>query len=198
MKEPLKELSNLFDALVSDVEFLSKSLENEQARRAYIRAVFALVEGLTYGMKQVALKQKHLPWTSAENAILADEAYRLNEKGDAERVNASLTLLPNIKFAFKALTRSYEARFNLSISGRGWPSLQRALVVRNRLMHPKSSGDLSVTKEEVKDVAVAFNWFVSNLALCLRAVVASLSHRAKKPTVLDLDHVEKIYGPFSK
>jgi hypothetical protein len=45
MKKSLKELSSLFEALVSDVDFQSKNLESEQARRAYIRAVFALVEG---------------------------------------------------------------------------------------------------------------------------------------------------------
>jgi hypothetical protein len=90
-------------------------------------------------MKQIALEKKHMPWTRADIAILADEAYRLNEKGDAEHVNATITLLPNIKFAFKALTRSYDASFDLSISGLGWNSLRRALGVRNRLMHPKSS-----------------------------------------------------------
>jgi hypothetical protein len=198
MEGALGELNALFLDLIEDVELLSRNAnESSNARRSYIRAVFALVEGLTHAMKQVALSERGVAWTSAELALLAEEAYRLDSSGRPETANAAIPLLPNVRFAFGALAKSCGADFELSVSGTGWQALQRSLKTRHRIMHPRTVADITLSSQDADEAGVAFRWFIANLALCLRAVVGSLSARSNSASVLDLDRIEKYYGRFA-
>ena len=171
MKDSTKEFDDLFKALIGDVERLNDVLgksDHPLTRGAYVRAVFALLEGMTYAMKQVALDYRwHLrnPFSDTEVAILQEKNYSLNDTGQVSVRTANLPFLPNLRFAFYAFCKSHNASYSLPVTGKGWHALQHALRVRHRLMHPKSADDLLVKNAEMEDVDTAFRWFVSNVAL---------------------------------
>jgi hypothetical protein len=195
--DALDNLSRLFSVLIDDLDHYEDHLDGKVSRRAYVRAAFAMIEGLTYGIKQVALDEK-FSWSRAELAILTEESYRLTNTGIPETTNASISLLPNIRFAFDALNRSYKAEFKLNVSGPGWQALQRSLKVRHRLMHPKSASDIDVLPAELGDTRTAARWFIANLCLCLKDMVVGLNKQLKTPASdpAHLAQIGKFYGKF--
>jgi len=62
---------------------LGESNPTEYHRRQYIRAVFAQLEGATFGIKQLAIPSRNSSLSDAELALLRGETYRLNELGEA-------------------------------------------------------------------------------------------------------------------
>jgi len=61
----------------------------------------------------------------------------------------------------------------LDASGPEWQALQQGLGVRDRLMHPKLAGDLTVSDNEIRTTMQGFQWInVQLLALLLAALGA--------------------------
>jgi hypothetical protein len=201
MKDWIGEFQDLFGTLIADVEDLSRFAHGGSlhASRSYVRAVFALIEGITYAMKQVAASPFLMPLDAAERALLNEESYALDPSGKPQTRSAYLQLLPNVRFAFAAMAKCHGADFIVDVSGSGWQSLQRAIQVRHRLMHPKAATDLELDQRELDDVGIAFRWFVGNVALCLRTIVLALSATTKSEVPSDfLDRIEKYYSAFAK
>ena len=206
MTGALKELATIFEVLSSDVDELSGKVEkgSPQDCRSFVRAVFALIEGVNYRTKQVAISES-TGWTAAELAMLKEEAYSLDNQGRIAVRSARIALLPNIRFTFDALSRSFGVSFELRVSGRGWEALQRAVQTRDRLMHPKAIGDLNLSASELANVKTAYNWFVANTVLCLKAIITRLTDRIQalgdsfEPLPVQfLDEMEERYSSFAE
>jgi len=95
--------------------------------------------------------------------LLLEETYELQDKGTVQVRSAKLRTLPNIRFAFEALSRALGCGFTLDTSSVGWQATPRALQVRHNLMHPKSSLSLTVSDEEMDTVYQVGEWFTENV-----------------------------------
>ena len=135
--------------------------DSPRARRSYVRTVLAAIEALTFMLKQKSVEStKSLPrrYTRAEAAMLRDETYAVNGKGDAYAV-AKFTPTPeSFRFAVKMLTKGFGSGTAIDSSSPGWAALKHAAGVRNRLVHPKAADDLAVSDEELRNVHDAFFW----------------------------------------
>ncbi|HEY4955930.1 MAG TPA: hypothetical protein VII02_13695 [Gemmatimonadaceae bacterium] len=154
----------LMDALLhSDVlrarKDLGESDPTEYHRRQYIRAVFAQLEGATFGIKQLAIPSRNSSLSDAELALLRGETYRLNELGEAVIGAARITLPSDMRFAFKMYAKSVGFDYDLPVKDPEWAALMRARKVRDRLMHPRTPKDLEITDEELEDATQAAKWF---------------------------------------
>ena len=150
----------LYDALLDDVGVFCRELAtdpSQRCRRSYVRAVFAMIEGVTFCIKQMALDENGSPkaLSPAEQAMILEEGYGLDESGNVIVKNATLPTLANLRFAFGVFAKRNGSNYKLDVSGEGWQSLRRSLAVRHRLMHPKSSKDITVSKEEIEDAGCA-------------------------------------------
>jgi hypothetical protein len=133
------------------------SNDTQFARRQFVRAMFANLEGLTSKLKQLCLRSP-TSYSPAETALLREEAFSLDDKGDA-RVSAShLNLAANIQFAFRMYARLCNIRFSLPKSESEWSDLKLATAVRNRLMHPRKLEDLTVSEADVEAASRASAW----------------------------------------
>jgi len=144
---------------------------NEIHRRAAVRSTFALIEGVTFSIKQLAStwirdSQGSLPWRvlgpkeMGQLALLREESYDLDDKGQVIIRPARLDLLRNVRFAFNAFFRIIHMSDSpLDASARGWSTFRDAMRVRNRLMHPKKPGDIAVSTDEALLVNQAYVWF---------------------------------------
>jgi hypothetical protein len=183
------ELQALFDELHHEVGTLAKVTRdggkeswpdpvalNQIERRTLTKSVFSFVEAMTFGMKSSALKADATVrrLSRAEQAVAAEEAYELNEQGMAIVKSARLRTLSNVRFAFRVFAKVDEASFELDVSGTGWQATQRALRIRDRLMHPKKASDLIVEDEEVRDVLNAFIWFSRQMIRLFLAALDAL------------------------
>jgi hypothetical protein len=164
----LGESRDIFKLLYEDVDLAERKWKQQDSqfwRRTFIRSVFALIEGFTYRLKQVALEASKIfsiELSNSEIALLLEESYGVNEKGEAEVKPDYLQLPKNIKFAFNMFSRAYGLNYELKVDDAGWLSFKEALKIRNRLTHPKSTGDVAVSDQDMSYAEKAAIWFVKS------------------------------------
>jgi len=140
-------------------------------RRAYTRAVFAYVEGMLSRLKQTALEQhdKYAPtFSPAELALLREETYGVNRKGDAVARHRFLPLAENVLFTLRAFHRVFGLEYH--VPKQPWSEFQRAVEIRNRVTHPHHVGDSRVDDKDLWVVKVAEEWFYGVLDSSFREI----------------------------
>ena len=187
IKEALHELHETMELLYRDflavADFVLKDPSNFWLR-IYVRSFFALVEGTTFCIKQVALSaHRHKPcFTEAELSLLEEVTYILNERGDAKSRPKNLDTLANVKFAFKAVTKAFSSTPEVKIDDRGWQSFQEALKIRHQITHPKTSSLLKISDmddgkgKKVDTIIEASNWY----AIQINALFSTMKSEIEK------------------
>ncbi|MDQ3816348.1 MAG: hypothetical protein M3362_01500 [Acidobacteriota bacterium] len=180
MSDVLQELHQMLIILRSDVEKFNVNESDQSARRIFVRAVFALVEGMTYKLKQVSLKKSSYlkpvesVFSPGEIALLREESFDLDDKGIVTVKPSNLQLKKNVRFAFASYAKHYGFDFKLKVDDAGWQSFLEAIQIRNRLMHPKQVGDLEVSEREIEITNRAKVWFLANMAFLLDSALKVL------------------------
>ena len=151
--------------LIGDTVAAMEDLEAENTparRRAAIRTTFAAVEGL------LTIVKNHLaglPLSPAENSIIKEESYDVDDRGNIKTRQRKISFGKNVKAVVKIICR-IRPKYELDYNHPGWLSLRNSLAVRHRLMHPKCLEDLDVSDNELVDSQNGFRWF---LALTIEA-----------------------------
>src|SRR2546423_13685811 len=122
LNDNLKELRDMMLVLGKDcAEQYSaiQSNDNHIYRRAYVRSVFAFIEGILHRMKRTAL---HLgktvgTLTIAEIIMIDGASFEINDKGAIVSKPVFIKFLNNVKFSFKVYSKSVGSSFELSLSG---------------------------------------------------------------------------------
>lgn len=178
LAEQIASYAEFFQVLAENVGLAFDQLQQADSqftRRQAVRAVFALIEGDTYARKHVALAGDDLAQRYAESlniwfepqfsmeerTLLREEQYELKDNGMPKTAQKFLKLLANVRFSFNAYARTIKGSYTLDVSGDGWQSLQRALEIRNRITHPKSTESLHISDSDRDDVDAAGNWYMN-------------------------------------
>lgn len=182
------ELLDLFQLLNEDVATCGAAIQQERDtnivdmfwRRAYVRSVFAFIEGVIYRMKLLAFEDSQyasVNFSSAELAFLIEEDFDVDDHGEIVSKPAKISLTRNLKFAFKAIARANGIGYKLRVDDNRWALFRQAVRVRDRLMHPKQVADLVVPNEELDQVIHAWGWFTENFNACFILIRAALQQR---------------------
>lgn len=137
--------------------------KTDSGERSFVRAAFAMIEGSVFNLKQIALAlSKHGKggFSQAELVMLEEVSYDLDDKGATKSQVKFIPLPKNIKFAFSAAARAFRVAYELKVDDNGWNTFKDALVIRNRITHPKSIDDLKLSDKEVQTVADATEWYL--------------------------------------
>jgi hypothetical protein len=176
----LNELRDLYEILISDVRECTDVIQKQDtqfARRTFVRSVFAFVEGVVFRLKQMALEassELQVSLSIPEVAVLSEETYELNDKGEPSAKSNYPQLPRNTKFAFKIVAYVFSINYKLKIDDSGWASFLEAIKIRNRLMHPKTIQETSISDEDLEIVGKALMWFIeSELGLVKQARMAT-------------------------
>ena len=164
------EVSDLTRILWADIFALRQTLidtEDEdnpnsacqRQRRIYVRSLYALIEGVCFSMKTLALSSP--TELSEEDRFLCSEiAYELTTHGMPRKRNAKLGFIPNLRYSFNILYRAFDLAIpSPDYSHLGFKCLQDGVTVRDRLMHPKSPTNLIISRSELLSSASVINWF---------------------------------------
>jgi hypothetical protein len=144
LDDDLRRLVEAIQVLAGDVQFASRlsCLNDSQfARRAYVRAAFALVEGSLNLMADVILAaaiRNELELTSAETAVLRQEQVIT---GRDRRTTVRVAFVPirvRLSSVFTLFSRLYGTSFVVDKSTSGWRTFTTAIEIRNRITHPKA------------------------------------------------------------
>src|SRR5207253_2559149 len=91
------------------VSFSTPAGLDQRLRRAFVRAVFAFVEGVVSGVKHEASlrSQTRRRLTAAEQILITERLPDLDEKGVVASRPANLRPRPNLRFAFELFAGLY-------------------------------------------------------------------------------------------
>jgi hypothetical protein len=169
LPERYRQLSGLYAELESETRDLivnagpDVSKVSRTQRRMIVRSVFAFIEAIAYSMKNIAAnKTIGKPVPASDKFIASEIVYDLSEKGEAIARPMKLRLAPNVRYTFSLFKRCYETSTDLDVAGEGWQSFLRSIKVRDRITHPKSTDDISISDKELINVIETLNWFKSS------------------------------------
>jgi hypothetical protein len=160
-------LGEIMRILVSDTDRAGGLLSTENspyARRTYVRTFFAMVEGLTFQMKQVALERESQGFIS----FLLREHEQLREETSFVRP------LDNIRLSFECFARAHGSHFRPDYANHRWDCLRKAIGIRNGVTHPKMLSDLDVSDANLRLFREGIIWYRDNLAEVLRHCILSI------------------------
>jgi len=167
----------LIETLTSDIlHILTNPMPGDDAasRRAYVRSVFALIEGGISAMSALILEgqETHIGgWElkEADRVVLWDS---VPDPSGERPEGGRATLVQRAKTVFKAGGRVFAQPPPADFGGEGFQAFRRAVMVRDRLMHPKRSADLIVTDDDMRDMAIARDWFRGAAKILFESVAA--------------------------
>lgn len=147
-----------------DVDFALKEALNEKdegllcyRRRAFIRALFACIEGCCFSYRQIILQCLDV----SDHQFTEQEILKLKEQEIRQGVvrNRWLSLEESLRIAFEWTPKLSGDSFKADFTGKGYESMQKAKKLRDDLMHPKNVHTLMISKPEFEAVIPAYEWF---------------------------------------
>ena len=162
----LLDFKALLDVLHADVFRAATeagSTDDQYHRRAYVRSVFAYVEGTLSGTDRFLLDSIELGAANALGwSLTPDEVQKLSDnlqlpRGDGKRPRF-LMIEPHVKLIVTIGERLFGG-VQMGLEGPEWSNFQDGVRTRNRTMHPKRSADLSLSSEEIQRVDKARDWY---------------------------------------
>ena len=178
MPSPEFRQDSFTHVLVGDVVAANARLEADDTpvhRRELIRTTFAAIEGLHWQLKRDVLRHAEVvtKLSAHEYAALMEESYSVDEKGIVRSQPRFLPLPTAIRLVVSIVQR-YRPEYQLDYQHVGWSNLRTAVEVRNRLVHPKTLEELSVSDREVSQALSAFNWLLALVIEVLRETHAHM------------------------
>lgn len=101
-------------------------------RRNFIRAACAVIEGAIFCMKDAApdiFNSSGRILSEAERAILREESFRLNDKGQPTIRTSFPRITSNIRFAFAMYARAHDLDYALNVADTGWGTFKEAVNI---------------------------------------------------------------------
>jgi len=167
LREQFEKLIAMEKVLTQDMlecgELVNGESKTDSAARSFVRAVFAMIEGSIFNLKQMALNLSahgRGSFSKAELVMLEEVSYDLDSKGGAITQTKFMKLPANIRFAFDAAARGFGVTYKLEVGSSGWANFRESIDIRNRITHPKKIDDLELSDTEVQKVVDTGTWFL--------------------------------------
>jgi hypothetical protein len=184
--EDIKASEPLFGALYDDVEFcyaLMRSKDSQETRRLFVRAAFGFIEGMLWWLKTIIIRtdRARVRLSLPEIVLLRERAFDLTDSGEVKERSANLRFKNNLLFTFKTHAKAFEYPSVLALDGEGWARLQEAVVLRDKLMHPKDPADLSISDDAIANTLKGYWWFRTTVADALEASSEAMRMTTQTP-----------------
>jgi hypothetical protein len=135
----------LRDDVIRMLDLLDAMPDDQTVRRAFIQSLWGFIEGSVYGMSDFLRTAREL--SSSEGG---------------EKLTAREKTTERVKTVLKCGGRDL-ADWQPDFGTAGWEALRANLKVRDRLMHPKSAGDVQIGDTEVDEARDAAAWFLETI-----------------------------------
>ena len=147
------------DSVLEDRHDPAKFDEFQLFARAFVRALFAHVEGVTYLMRQVII------WAHDRGEIALTEAERsdLNEREPMTGKPRFNSLKENFRLAFQHFPKLFGSPYQLDKSGQDWHFFCASIKVRDAITHPKTTSEFKLSSDALREAQRAAVWFNESL-----------------------------------
>lgn len=178
------DLKKLEDELANDAAIAIRNVGNDPSdynRRSAVRTMFAFIEGMTFSLKAQCLvqyEQGRSKFNEAELAALRGITFGLDEGGHAKIRKIKPGLKVNAMFALRTYAKGLGPAVQIEFDGEEWQAFVNSIGVRNRITHPKSVEELSISYDEIRNLARGIRWFQGRLAETYAAYKESVARLA--------------------
>ena len=136
---------------------------NEKGRIQY-RTFFNMVESVSYRVRQILLSRyqnEEINLEYTELIILKGENIELNRNGKIAKKEKHYPFLQLFKFTVLLYASKYDKTEICEnfFATNGFESFQKALQIRNKLIHPKSVKDINIHENEYHFLENSREWF---------------------------------------
>lgn len=152
---------------------------NQIERRSVVKSVFSYVEAVAYALKQEVL-EADADIEPEELPFISEKEYYLDASGRIASRKMKLSFKSNTIFAFSLYARKHGVPDTLDRDAPGWSLLCSSCDVRDRLMHPKTAGDLIVSDQEIAQCLRAYQWFDDAVFALVQSYTARVEEAAKE------------------
>ena len=182
-----KDQGYFFDIAVQDASSCIDEADRTQLpryQRSAVRAVFAFIDGCHEFVRGYVKDQAKIfrqSYSVSDIAVLSEESPYVDERGNVKVRPLRVPLVTSIKALVKLLEKNNDASHTVDLTHPGFAALSRAVEVRNRIVHPKSTEDLELSISDMQDVKAAFSWYLSfalRMSHATSEVLAALTVKA--------------------
>ncbi len=159
-------------------EILNKD-DSQTMRRSFIRALVAAIEATLYQVKMnliYARDKEYISLLPEELVLLSEKTYHIDKNGNVKPIDKFSPFKNTFLFIYNTFFRYTNRSYRIDKKDKHWSYFNTILKARNRLMHPKSLGDLNVTDLELKRGKDLTKW---NAELQIRAIFSLLELEGK-------------------
>jgi hypothetical protein len=181
-----RKFSKFVKALTTDTKFFRQNASyplNDTMRRAYVRSVFSMIDGVISTIKKELLLEYDI---GNDETLSTRELHILESRIRVQGKYGSVTERPfyaplaeDVKVTFRFFAYFSLVEHYLDEESRGWKRFIKAIAIRNRITHPKTANALEISDEDLAIVDSARAWFVRNVALIYQKIGASFLAQAK-------------------
>ncbi|MDP2785268.1 MAG: hypothetical protein Q8O38_11840 [Sulfurimicrobium sp.] len=162
---------------VSQAKQRMESDPSESHRREFVRATCSAIEAQSWQLKMYVMEKVLTKKTASVHDIsaLKEESYAINDKGEIYVQPRGYSLKVGLRLVYSILMRhGVPVRIDFGSADR--KNIDDTVKIRNRVMHPKCMGDISVSESDAECCYNAF-LFVHNMLLTtiLGSALASLN-----------------------
>lgn len=188
------KITGILESELNEIADHLRDNDGQIWRRVFCRTFFAYLEGHLYSLQQLFLFYDW--WTVDDETELKIRNQKIveNQDGASKIVSAYLPLVQNIKLLFAALAIASGIESTISKNDQYWEKLSKAVKVRNRVVHPKRSEDMTISDEEIALIEEVRKWYLQNASLLLKKRAEAYLHMIQ---VME-KAAEKKFGPMSK
>jgi len=163
MGKTLKQILDPLLELTRDVAACEKQLVagEQHSRRSYIRSLFAMIEGTIYCVKELEFAELYSREKKDIRTLVAlkETVFEITSKGDVSEKVKFVQTSSNLRFMAKCFQYIFGKQLELNVGSSKWDSFIKAIKVRNRITHPKTSTDLQISDDDLHLVTDVNEWF---------------------------------------
>jgi hypothetical protein len=157
----LKALWKVLDADLAEAVTYGQSNNSPYAQRALVRAHFALIEGLSFALRQVTLASLRGTERLSEDEVilLREERPSIDEQGRPKAIQQFLKFPDSLLFSIRSYVKNHGTTYEPDRTGSGWQALHSAVKARDRVTHPKSAASLALSDADLRTFVEAAAWW---------------------------------------
>lgn len=145
--------------------------DTQFARRAYVRAVFAMIEGNINLMADVVLSaasRGEVTLSTNDYEVLRQERSTVTV-GEVSKTQVKFVpIRDRVGIVMREFAATHNGSFKLDKSTAGWTNFTAAIDLRNRITHPKDASSFEVSDAVLANVGAAKHWFADQVEEILK------------------------------
>ncbi len=165
--------------LSADIEHVLKQVQTSDTasdRRNALRTIISAMEGAAwvYRMHILSMLEELDRSTPMLERAFSETSLYVSENGQIREQPRFVSTTAMIRLTTR-VAQDLCPGLHVDFNEVGWQELQKAIKVRNRITHPKSLSDLSVTHEDVEQAHAGFDWLLTTLVSVMESTLHELS-----------------------